>query len=376
MDFGFGEEHVLVRDLAREILARETTPERLKALEARGEDFSPELWAQLAAANLLGIAVPEAQGGMGLGLVELCALFQETGRAVAPVPVVGALALAGLAIARAGTQAQRERLLPALARGEQILTAALVDAASADPAAPATRARRDGSRFVLTGAKRSVPAADVASLVLVPAATDAGPRVFLVDPRGAGVRVEKRLLSGRRPDFLLTLHDAPADDLLGGEGADASELLRWLHDVALVAIAATQVGVSERALEITAGYVKQRVQFGAPIGSFPAVQHRCADAWIDLESLRWTTWRAAWKLANGQDAAREARVAKFWAAEAGSRIATATQHLHGGMGVDLDYPIHRYFLWSKALELEQGGGTKQLVELGRELARSGPQEQR
>jgi alkylation response protein AidB-like acyl-CoA dehydrogenase len=190
------------------------------------------------------------------------------------------------------------------------------------------------------------------------------------------VKLEKRLISGRRPDFNLSLTDTPAHDVLGGDDADASELLRWLHDVALVAIAATQMGVSERALEITADYVKQRVQFGAPIGSFPAVQHRCADAWIDLEALRWTTWRAAWKLSRGENAHREALVAKFWAAEAGSRIATATQHLHGGMGVDLDYPIHRYFLWSKALELEQGGGTRQLVQLGRELARSGPQELR
>ena len=113
--------------------------------------------------------------------------------------------------------------------------------------------------------------------------------------------------------------------------------------MALVALAATQIGVSERALEITAAYVKQRVQFGVPIGSFPAVQHRCADAWIDLEAMRWTTWRAAWKLAQGEDAHREALVAKFWAADAGARIATATQHLHGGMGVDLDYPIHRLF---------------------------------
>ena len=376
MDFSFGEDHVLVRDLAREILARETTPERLKALEAQGAEHSPALWSQLAAANLLGIAVPEALGGMGLSLLELCALLQEIGRAVAPVPVLASLALAGLPLARAGTSAQRERWLPALARGELILTAALVDAGSADPAAPATRARREGSRFVLTGEKRGVPVAGAAQLVLVPAASDAGPRIFLVDPRAPGVRVERRLISGRRPTFELFLADAPAQDVLGDEDADASELLRWLHDVALVALAATQLGVSERALEITADYVKQRVQFGAPIGSFPAVQHRCADAWIDLEALRWTTWRAAWKLGRGEDAHREALVAKFWAAEAGSRIATATQHLHGGMGVDLDYPIHRYFLWSKALELEQGGGTKQLVRLGRDLARTGPQELR
>jgi alkylation response protein AidB-like acyl-CoA dehydrogenase len=374
MDFTLGEEHVLVRDLAREILARETTPELLKALEAEGKAHSPALWSQLAAANLLGIAVPEALGGMGLSLLELCALLQETGRAVAPVPALAALALAGLPLARAGTQAQRERWLPPLARGEAILTAALTDADSSDPAAPATRARREGDRFLLEGEKREVPAAGAAQLVLVPAATDAGPRIFLVDPLAAGVKVEKRLGSGRRPSFDLRFSAATAQDVLGGPDFDAAELLRWLDDVALVALAATQVGVSERALEITADYVKQRVQFGAPIGSFPAVQHRCADAWIDLESLRWTTWRAAWKLAHGEDAQREALVAKFWAAEAGSRIATATQHLHGGMGVDLDYPIHRYFLWSKQLELQHGGAAPQLVRLGRDLARHRPQE--
>ncbi|HEY8156643.1 MAG TPA: acyl-CoA dehydrogenase family protein [Myxococcota bacterium] len=375
MDFTLGEEHVLVRDLAREILARETTPELLKALEAEGAAYSPALWSQLAAANLTGIAVPEALGGMGLTLLELCALLQETGRAVAPVPTL-TLALAGLPLARAGTPAQRERWLPALARGEAILSAALVDAGSADPAAPATRARREGAGFRLDGEKLDVPVADAAQLVLVPAATDAGPRVFLVDPHAPGVRIERRLGSGRRPSFNLSLASAAAQDVLGGEGFDAGELLRWLDDVALVAIAALQVGVSERALEITASYVKQRVQFGAPIGSFTAVQHRCADAWIDLEALRWTTWRAAWKLASGEDAHREALVAKFWAADAGARIATATQHLHGGMGVDLDYPVHRHFLWSKALELEHGGASPQLVRLGRDLARSGPQELR
>jgi alkylation response protein AidB-like acyl-CoA dehydrogenase len=372
MDFAFSDEQSGVRDLAREILARETTPELLKALEAAGEEHSPALWSKLAEANLLGIAVPERLGGMGLSLLELCSLLVEVGRAVAPVPVLPALALAGLALDRAGSEAQRERWLAPLARGEALLSVATIDAESADPAAPATRARRTDAGFVLTGGKRGVALAASAQRVLVPASTPAGPRVFLVDPRAPGVSLTRQLGSGRRPRFDLELADAPADDVLGGEAADAAPLLRWLADVALVALAATQLGVSERALEITAGYVKQRVQFGAPIGSFPAVQHRCADAWIDLEALRWTTWRAAWKLAHGESAHREALVAKFWAAEAGSRIATATQHLHGGMGVDLDYPIHRYFLWSKALELEHGGATPQLVRLGRELA--GPRE--
>jgi alkylation response protein AidB-like acyl-CoA dehydrogenase len=136
----------------------------------------------------------------------------------------------------------------------------------------------------------------------------------------------------------------------------------------------TQVGVSERALEITTAHLRERVQFGAPIGSFPAVQQRAADCWIDLQALRWTAWRAAWLLAEGRPALREAAVAKFWAAEAGSRIANAAQHLHGGLGVDIEYPIHRHFLWSKALELALGGAAPQLARLGRELAATPPSE--
>ena len=116
------------------------------------------------------------------------------------------------------------------------------------------------------------------------------------------------------------------------------------------------------------------MQFGGPLGALPAVQHRCADCYIALEAMRWTMWSAAWKLSEERTASRDARIAKFWAADAGARIATATQHLHGGMGVDMDYPIHRYFLWTKSIEHSLGSATPQLVELGRDMARTGPQE--
>jgi alkylation response protein AidB-like acyl-CoA dehydrogenase len=135
-----------------------------------------------------------------------------------------------------------------------------------------------------------------------------------------------------------------------------------------------QLGVSEKALEMTARYVRERVQFGVPIGSFQAVQHRLADCYIDLESMRWTAWRAVERIAAGLPSTRETAVAKFWCAEGGARIAAACQHLHGGIGVDLDYPIHRYFLRSKTLELALGGATPHLVRLGRDLATSTPAE--
>ena len=161
----------------------------------------------------------------------------------------------------------------------------------------------------------------------------------------------------------------PDADVLCGEA-----IHQWIHQRMLVGIAATQVGVSERALEITTAFLKEREQFGAPLGALPVVQHRCADCYIALDSMRWVMWMAAWKLAEGRSARRDAWVAKFWAADAGARIGTATQHLHGGMGVDLDYPIHRYFLWSKSLELALGAATPMLVRLGRDMARVGPQE--
>jgi len=137
-----------------------------------------------------------------------------------------------------------------------------------------------------------------------------------------------------------------------------------------------QSGVCDQALRMTAEYISQREQFGAPTGTLPAVQHRSANMYIDLDALRWTTWRAAWMISDHQQASREAMVAKIWAGEAGNRIAVASQHLHGGAGVDRDYPLHRYFLWSKYLELTLGAAMPQLARLGRDMARTGPQELR
>jgi alkylation response protein AidB-like acyl-CoA dehydrogenase len=137
-----------------------------------------------------------------------------------------------------------------------------------------------------------------------------------------------------------------------------------LYTRALIGLCAIQVGVSDRALRMAAEYTTGREQFGRPIGSFQAVQQRMADGFIDLEAIRWTTWHAAWLIAQGRPADRAARVAKFWAADAGARIAAIAQHVHGGIGIDTTYPLHRYFLMSKHNELTSGSATQQLVHLG------------
>lgn len=376
MDFRYSDDQNAIRDLARGILEKEVTPERHKAAEATPDRIDAALWKTLAEANLLGVAVPEAQGGMGLGLLELCTLLEEIGRAVAPVPALAALAQGGLAIARFGSEAQRERWLRPLASGDALFALALVDAGSDEVTRPAARARRDGGEWLLDGAKRLVPIGPRAERLLVPAATGDGVALFAIDPNAAGVSSTAQRSSTGEPLFDVTLAGVRvgADDVLGGDAANGAAALRWLHDASIAALCTMQVGVSERALEITTGYVRERIQFGVPIGSFQSVQHRAADCWIDLQSMRWTAWRVGVRLGEGHDVSRDTAIAKFWAAEGGSRIANAAQHLHGGMGVDVDYPIHRYFLWSKALELSLGGAMPHLARLGRNLAESQPLE--
>jgi len=370
MDFKPTEEQTMVRDLARGILSKEIDVDRVKAIEAGDSWLDERLWSTLADAGLLGIAVGEEYGGMGLGLLELCVLLEEIGRVVAPVPAMPSLVLGGMTIAEHGTEAQKRRWLTPLVSGETLLTAAI----DGRDATRSVNARREGNGWSLAGTTRLVPGADRAATILVPASVDGAVAIFLVDPRAGGVRVTRNASSRGEAlcDIELTSVHLSEDDLLGGRLPVAPEALDAIRDRATVATCALQVGVSSRALELTSAYVRERVQFGVPIGSFQAVQHRLADAYIDVEAMRWVMWRAAWKLAHGLDATRAVAVAKFWAADAGARVAASAQHLHGGIGVDVDYPVHRYFLWSKALELGFGNATEQLVRLGRDMATRAP----
>ena len=373
MDFAFSDDQIAVRDLARGILEKEVTVERLKRLERDGEWLDRGLWATLAEAGLLGLVVAPAHGGMGLGLLEACVFLHELGRVVAPGPFLPTI-LAALAIADSGSEAQQRDWITPVAAGDAVLSLALVDARCSDPLRPGTAAERNGRGWILDGEKRSVSAADTAQRILLPARTGNETRVFLLDPAAPGVTRSRQRLSTGEPVFTLTLAGVHLDEseMLAGGTRGPSTVLPRLYESTLVAHCAMQLGVSERALDMTARYVRERVQFGVPIGSFQAVQHRAADCYIDLEAMRWTTWRAALQVEQGHPSARECAVAKFWAAEGGARITAACQHLHGGIGVDLDYPLHRYFLRSKALELALGGATPHLVRLGRDLAESGP----
>jgi alkylation response protein AidB-like acyl-CoA dehydrogenase len=370
MDFAYADEQIALRDLAHRILADGTGPERAKALESSGAWFDDALWAELARAGIPGLALPAADGGGGLGMLEVCLVLEEAGRHLAPVPLLPALVLGGPPVAHFGTPEQRARWLPMAASGEAVLTAALHETGSADPARPRTRARREGDGWRLDGVKECVPAAHRAARILVPARTDAGVAVFLLDPQAPGVKVERQETTNREPQGRLLLSDAPAGagDLLG-DAAQGEDVVAWLVERAQVGLAALQLGIAEEALRRTAEYVASRRQFGRPIGSFQGVALRTADAWIDLEAMRATLVQAAWRLSRGLPAAREVASARWWACRGGHRIAHTAQHLHGGIGADVDYPIHRYFLWAKQIEMTLGGGSEQLARLGALIAR-------
>jgi len=376
MDFTQNEGERDLAALSRSILTGRLTPERLRAAEADG--FDPALWADLASAGVLAAALPEPLGGAGLGLLAQCAVLTEIGRAVAPVPYLASIVLGAGALARFGTPDQQGRWAAPAGRGELILTAALAEEDGDDPRVPSASAEpvkgdgEVGGEWLLSGVKTTVFAAPLAALILVPAATPLGVTVFLVAPGDEGVTVERQQVTGGGSAGRVTLAGVrlPAGRVLGSP-ASGLEIADWLVARGTVGLCALQLGVVERALELTSEYAKNRVQFGKPIGSFQAVAQRLADAYIDVEAVRLTMWQAAWRLSAGLPCDTEIATAKFWAADAGHRVAHTAVHVHGGVGIDLDYPLHRYFTAAKRCEFALGGATAQLRHIGAALASAG-----
>lgn len=366
MDFSYSDEQLAAIELARQILSDHCTPQRLRALELSGKPrFDRELWGKLAEAGLLAAGVPEEQGGAGLGFLTLAGIVEQLGRTAAPVPLLETTVLGALPIAAFGSKAQKEAWLPRAARGEAILTAALVEA-HREPTAPDTKAAKDGAQFRLTGRKLCVPAGPIADLILVPAQLEKGLGVFLVESGAAGVRQTALVTTSQQPESLLEL-DGAVGELLG-TAAQGREIVEWTVLRATAALCALATGVCSEALRLTAEYTKARKQFDQPIATFQAVGQRAADAFIDTEAVRLTALQAAWRIDAGLPAAAAVAAAKYWAAQGGSRVVRAAQHLHGGVGVDREYPLHRFYVYARQLELTLGGATQQLRTLGRLIA--------
>lgn len=370
MDFTLHDEQEALLQLARKILTDLSTQERLDALDAADQWLDRELLRELAGAGILGIAVPEEYGGGGRGFLELHLILAEVGATVAHVPLWETAVLGGLPVAAFGSEDQRMRFLPGVAAGEVILTAALAEEGRGDPTVLVTTARSQAGGWRLDGTRTRVPCAPLADGILVPAGTDAGEvGVFLVDPGSEGVDVRAQETISGRPHAEVRLTDVfvPDSDVLGDVG-EGPHLLTWLLEHAEAGLASMQAGVTRTALEMSASYTAEREQFGRRIGSFQAVGQRVADAFIDAEGVRLTSLQAAWRLAEGLPATDAVAIAKWWAAEGAHRVVHAAQHVHGGIGIDFEYPLHRYFTMAKEIEFTLGHGTDQLLRLGRRMA--------
>jgi alkylation response protein AidB-like acyl-CoA dehydrogenase len=369
VEFSLTQEQQDIKALAAKIFSDLAPPESLPDFEQPQDWFDEKLWKELAGAQLLGVGLPEDVGGLGMGIFEVCVLLEEAGRVCAPVPLWPTLLLGAAAIDAHGTPEQRRALLPRVTAGDATLTAALVEEASRDPLLPSCTAERDGRGWVLDGVKAFVPAANAATRILVSARTGGSSLgVFLVEPDAPGVTLEAQATTTGENEYRVTLRRVRIEaDAVLGTGENGAAIVEWIVERAIAGLCAMEIGVAEKALRMAAEYTSNRKQFGKPIATFQAVAQRAADAYIDLEAVRLSAWQAAWRLANGLPAKRELAIAKFWAAEGGHRVCYAAQHLHGGIGVDKDYPLHHFYLQSRHIELTLGGAHTHLTALGRML---------
>ncbi|KEQ19668.1 acyl-CoA dehydrogenase family protein [Endozoicomonas numazuensis] len=369
MDFSFNDTQTDVQNLANQILTDLSTTERLNAIDQQEDRFDDKLWAQLAESGLLGTAISEDNGGMGFGLTELCLFIEEVGRTVAATPVIPVLVSAALPVQKFGSPDQQKRLLPDVVTGKKLITAGLSEALAECPSSPVTVAEPTGKGFKLTGSKIAVPFAHKAERILVTAKVDDEVAVLLLDPQAEGVELNREISTTREPWFEVVMNEVlvTEEDVLvtGPEGRSAA---LWIAERTVAASCAMQLGVVDQSMKITAGYTCERVQFGVPVGSFQAVQHRAADCFIDVTCLKLTTYQAVSLLDSEKEATNEVLMAKIWAGDTGHRVSYASQHLHGGTGIDKDYHLWRYCLWARQLEMNLGSSASLLAVLGGRIA--------
>ena len=379
MDFGLTETQQLLKKSAAEFLAAECPPKHVRAMEQDALGYSPGLWRKMAEQGWIGLALPERYGGAGLGFLELALLLEEMGRVLLPGPFFSTAVLASTAILEAGNEEQRRRWLPGIANGTLVATFAFTEPGGRwDAAGVQMPATKMGTQFVLKGTKLFVPDAHAANLLVVAARTgvsrggsrtaptEQGISLFLAPRDTPGLsQTPLRTIGGDRvSEVAFDGAVLPAEALLGdpstspslhsglrqgGSGAGWPVAERVLRHGA-VGLCAWMSGGMQRVLDMTVQYAGQRAQFGRPIGSLQAIQHRCADMAVDVETSRALTYQAAWAIGAGEDATTEAAMAKAWVADAYRRVCAAAHQVHGAIGFTKEHDLQLYTRRAKAAE--------------------------
>jgi 3-oxocholest-4-en-26-oyl-CoA dehydrogenase beta subunit len=379
VDFTFSEEQQAAAEAARGVFADvvpDAVPSPALTTGAVADEFDRALWARLADADLLSLLAAEEYGGAGLDAVALCLVLRESAKVLARVPLLENSAAMAAVHAYGGPEL-RGQLLERAGRGEIVLTVAASGRTGHDAAELAVTARQEegagegeGADWILDGMQTAVPWAYDADFVVVPAHTAAGRTVLALVPRAHdGLALgEQFSTSGERlGELRLESVRITTRDMIDVEGA-----WEWLRDLLTTGTCALALGLGERVLKMSSEYTSKREQFGFPVATFQAVAVQAADRYIDLRAMEVTLWQAAWRIASGArgalPVAGDVAVAKIWASEGVRRVVQTAQHLHGGFGADVDYPLHRYHAWAKHLELSLGPAAAHEEALGDLLA--------
>ncbi|MGH0036808.1 MAG: acyl-CoA dehydrogenase family protein [Myxococcota bacterium] len=367
MDLDFSDEQDMLREMVRGVCAEHSPVEVVRKMEDDPTGFPAELWKQLAEVDVLGLSIPEAYGGSGMGMIEAAIVQEEFGRALAPTPHFVSCCLSAGALLAAGSDEQKQAWLPKIASGEAILTPAWLEPGNSDTSRGVQlRARRDGDDYLLSGTKWHVAFARSADRLIVPVRTgdaEADIDLLLVDPRAEGVTLtqQKTLASDTQYEVRFDDVRVAAGDRLGASGTGWAT---W-HEVMLdgVILAAAQAaGGAARALEMTVEYSKERVQFDKPLGAFQALAHYMADAATAVAGGTTLVYEAAWARSEGKPTERLAPMAKLFMCDTYRDLTAMAQQIYGGVGFTIEYDIQLYFRRAKQLQLSWWG-TRTLEEL-------------
>ncbi|MFQ5666396.1 MAG: acyl-CoA dehydrogenase family protein [Candidatus Binatia bacterium] len=356
MDLDFTEEQAMLRQTVRSVCERYARIERVRALEDDPIGYHQDLWKQMAELGLLGLILPEQHGGSGQSMIEAAILYEELGRALVPSPHFVSTVLGAGALLRAASDEQKKAWLPKIVSGEAILTPAWLEPNNGyGPRGVQLQTSWDGNSYCLAGTKRHVAFARAATRLLVPVRTGGGEQdidLLLVDPASPGVELTQQYSLASDTQYKVAFHDVrvPSVDRIG---APRSGWSTW-HDVmleAIILLAAQASGGSERALDMTVQYSKERHQFGKPLGAFQALAHYMADAATAVDGARTLVYEAAWACAQGKPIARLAPMAKLFACQTFRDVTAMAQQIHGGMGFSVEYDVQLYFRRAKQLQL-------------------------
>lgn len=353
MDLDFSEEQQMVIDMTRAMLEEHCSSQVVRDMEDDPKGYPDELWKQMSELGLNGLLIPESYGGGGLGILEAAFVYEELGRAMAPVPHFVSCVISSKILLEAGSEAQKKAWLPKIAEGDAILTPAWLEPERGfGEVGVALQAKATADGFSLTGRKRGVAYASSADRLIVLARTEDGVDLFLVDPGAKGVTMKQLLSMGREAQYQVDFADVQvsADDRIGAAGTGWDTWTKVMLE-GVILLAAQAVGGADRCLTETVAYAKERVQFDKPLGAFQALAHYMADASTSIDGGRVLVHEAAWNAAQGRSVSRFGPMAKLFCCEAYRETTRVCAQIWGGVAFTIEYDQQMFFRRAKALQL-------------------------